>query len=95
MAGGTWDKLEQVFEDRVARALRKLGVHTQADVERLSKRVEALSEAVNELIKSGGTPARKRPAARRRPRKQATDQASARETTESPPRKRARKRATE
>ncbi len=54
MAGGTWDKLEQVFEDRVARALSKLGVHTQADVERLSQRVEALSEAVNELIKAGG-----------------------------------------
>lgn len=52
-AGGTWDKLEQVFEDRVARALSKLGVHTQADVERLSQRVEALSEAVNELIKAG------------------------------------------
>ena len=52
MAGGTWDKLEQVFEDRVARALSKLGVHTQADVERLSQRVEALSEAVNELIKA-------------------------------------------
>ena len=30
MAGGTWDKLEQVFEDRVARALSKLGVHTQS-----------------------------------------------------------------
>ena len=26
MAGGTWDKLEQVFEDRVERALSKLGV---------------------------------------------------------------------
>jgi poly(hydroxyalkanoate) granule-associated protein len=54
MAGGTWDKLEQVFEDRVARALGKLGVHTQADVDRLARRVEALSEAVNELIKAGG-----------------------------------------
>jgi len=57
MAGGTWDKLEQVFEDRVARALSKLGVHTQSDVERLSQRVEALSEAVNALIKArGGRP---------------------------------------
>ena len=67
MAGGTWDKLEQVFEERVARALAKLGVHTQADVERLAQRVEALSEAVNELIKGqGGTPPRaaKRPAKR-------------------------------
>src|SRR5438046_9805791 len=33
MAGGTWDKLEQVFEARVARALLKLGVHKQDDVD--------------------------------------------------------------
>lgn len=59
MAGGTWDKLEKVFEDRVARALSRLGVHSQADVERLSARVDALAEAVNELIKaSGGAPAK-------------------------------------
>jgi poly(hydroxyalkanoate) granule-associated protein len=68
MAGGTWDKLEQVFEERVARALSKLGVHTQADVDRLAQRVEALSEAVNELIKAqGGSP----PRAARRPAKSA------------------------
>ena len=47
MAGGTWDKLEQVFEDRVARALGKLGVYTQNDVQKLADRVEALSAAVN------------------------------------------------
>ncbi|MEO5764418.1 MAG: phasin family protein [Casimicrobiaceae bacterium] len=59
MAGGTWDKLEQVFEDRVARALAKLGVYTQNDVERLAERVDALSDAVNELIKATGvTPKR-------------------------------------
>ena len=59
MAGSTWDKLEKVFEDRVARALSRLGVHTQSDVDRLAARVDALSEAVNELIKaSGGTPTR-------------------------------------
>lgn len=52
--GGTWDKLEQVFEARVARALSKLGVHTQSDVERLAERVDALSAAVNELIRSNG-----------------------------------------
>jgi poly(hydroxyalkanoate) granule-associated protein len=57
--GGTWDKLEQVFEARVERALSKLGVHTHSDVERLSERVDTLSEAVNELIKaSGGKSAR-------------------------------------
>ena len=57
--GGTWDKLEQVFEARVARALGKLGVHTQSDVERLTERVDALSEAVNHLVRAtGGASAR-------------------------------------
>lgn len=79
VAGGTWDKLEQVFEDRVARALSRLGVYTQKDVERLAERVDALSGAVNELIKAGGgTP----PAAR-----------SARKTAAKSPRKRAAKKS--
>ncbi len=60
--GGTWDKLEQVFEDRVARALSKLGVHTQTDVEKLSERVDVLAEAVNELIKVTGAKPKRRPA---------------------------------
>ncbi|MEP6996832.1 MAG: phasin family protein [Betaproteobacteria bacterium] len=54
MAGGTWDKLEQVFEDRVSRALGKLGVRTSSDVERLSERVNELSETVNALLKAQG-----------------------------------------
>lgn len=62
-ASGTWDKLEQVFEDRVARALAKLGVHTQSDVERLTERVDALSDAVNELIKATGVKPKRRPRA--------------------------------
>lgn len=61
MAGGTWDKLEHVFENRVARALSKLGVHTQNDVEKLAERVDALSEAVNELIKATGVKPPRRP----------------------------------
>jgi poly(hydroxyalkanoate) granule-associated protein len=60
--GGTWDKLEQVFEDRVARALSKLGVYTQNDVERLAERVDVLSEAVNELINATGVKPKRRPA---------------------------------
>jgi poly(hydroxyalkanoate) granule-associated protein len=62
MAGGTWDKLEQVFEDRVARALSKLGVYTQNDVQKLADRVDSLSAAVNQLLKATG--ARAKPAAR-------------------------------
>ena len=60
MAGGTWDKLEQVFEDRVARALSKLGIYTQNDVQRLADRVEALSEAVNRLLEAKGKGSKKR-----------------------------------
>jgi poly(hydroxyalkanoate) granule-associated protein len=54
MAGGTWDKLEHVFEDRVERALSKLGVYTQNDIQRLAARVDELSEAVNQLLKATG-----------------------------------------
>ena len=73
-ATDTWDKLEKVFEERVARALARLGVHTQSDVERLAARVDALSEAVNELIKTTGEKrrTRKAPAPKRAPRKVAT-----------------------
>lgn len=48
-ASGSWDKLEQVFEDRVSRALTSIGVPTQKDIQLLTKRVEQLSKAVAEL----------------------------------------------
>jgi poly(hydroxyalkanoate) granule-associated protein len=76
-AGGTWDKLEQVFEDRVARALSKLGVYTQNDVERLAQRVDALSEAVNDLIKATGvTPKARKPSPVKRTAKGAVSSAT-------------------
>ncbi len=59
--GGTWDKLEQVFEDRVARALSKLGVSTQSDVKHLAQRVDALSATVNDLMKATDAKAPRRP----------------------------------
>lgn len=49
MASGTWERLEQVFEDRVARALRGLGVPTGKDVEQLSARVSELTKVVEKL----------------------------------------------
>ncbi len=77
MAGGTWDKLEQVFEARVARSLSKLGVHTQNDVQRLTERVDALSNAVNDLIKAtGATPKGRRRAATREKAKKTPKRAS-------------------
>ncbi|WP_084652180.1 phasin family protein [Ottowia thiooxydans] len=40
-----WDKLEGIFEQRVARALERLGLPTAADLERLSERLDALERA--------------------------------------------------
>ena len=48
-AAATWDKLEQVFENRVARALNRLGVPTNRDIEHLSRRVETLTASVQKL----------------------------------------------
>lgn len=50
-ATDTWDGLEQVFEDRVARVLNRLGVPTHEDIQELSKRVEELNENVKALNK--------------------------------------------
>lgn len=56
-AAGSWDKLEQVFEDRVSRSLSSLGVPSQKDIQKLTKRVEELSKSVAAL--SGKKPAAK------------------------------------
>ena len=61
-AVGTWDRLEQVFEDRVARSLSSLGVPTKKDIEALSRRVAELTEVVQNL--EGAKPAARRRAAK-------------------------------
>ena len=55
-AAGTWDRLEQVFEDRVARALGSLGVPSKQDIDNLSKRVVDLSAAVQALTEGKPVP---------------------------------------
>jgi len=56
-ATDTWDRLEKVFEDRVQRALTKLGVPGRDDLADLSDRVEDLTA---ELRRQNGAPARKK-----------------------------------
>lgn len=66
-ATGTWDKLEQVFENRVAKALNGLGVPTKADIDALARRVAQLKAEV-EKLNAGTAPAAgvaKAPARRR------------------------------
>ncbi len=45
-AGKQWDKLESIFEERTAKALKKLGVPSSKDVQALVDRIDALSAQV-------------------------------------------------
>ncbi|MBI4986616.1 MAG: phasin family protein [Rhodocyclales bacterium] len=73
-ATGTWDKLEQVFEERVARAMGRLGVPSKKDVDTLTKRVADLTAVVEKLTatkpaaKAAAKPVAK-PAAKKAPAK--------------------------
>jgi poly(hydroxyalkanoate) granule-associated protein len=58
-ATDTWDRLEKVFEDRVQRALTKLGVPGRDDLAELTRKVDTLTA---ELRKQGGKPAAKKAA---------------------------------
>ena len=68
-AAGKWDKLEQVFEDRVSRSLNRLGVLSSKEVDALSRQVRELNDSVRSLM-SGKKPAArkgaKRPAKKKR-----------------------------
>ena len=54
-AGKQWDKLESIFEERTAKAMKKLGVPSSKDVEALMARIDALSEQVARSARSTAT----------------------------------------
>jgi poly(hydroxyalkanoate) granule-associated protein len=75
-AGQQWDKLETIFEDRVSKAINKLGVPSAKDIETLTKRIEELNKSVQKLAaekssasaagaNSAAKPAAKRSSARK------------------------------
>src|SRR5688572_29274597 len=53
-SGGKWDKLEQVFEERVSRSLNRLGVLTRNEIEELSRQVQELNADVRNLMADSG-----------------------------------------
>lgn len=77
----TWDRLEKVFEDRVQRALNRLGVPSREDLTDLSGRVNELNGELRKLSKAA--PAKKaarktaKPAAKARKAKPAASKAKA------------------
>ena len=62
-AQGKWDKLEQVFEARVARSLHRLGVLTSAEIGDLARKVQELDDSVRAMMRGA------KPAAARKSRK--------------------------
>ena len=66
-ASGQWDKLENIFEERVAKALNKLGVPSAKDINALIARIDDLNKAVQKL--SAKAPAAAKPAPQTAPRK--------------------------
>lgn len=77
-ASGGLDKLEGLFEERVARALNRLGVPSARDVEELTGRVEELTRLIERMNAAAPRPPRRaakappmRAALRRPPRRRA------------------------
>ncbi len=58
-ASGQWDKLENIFEDRVAKALNKLGVPSAKDVNALIARIDELNASVRQLTAKAAKPVAK------------------------------------
>jgi poly(hydroxyalkanoate) granule-associated protein len=67
-ATGQWDKLEGIFEERVSKALKKMGIPTNKDLEALSKKIDALSakKPVSKATPKAATPAQKAVSAKRK-----------------------------
>lgn len=58
-ASDNWDKLEKIFEERVARSLASLGIPTRDDVKDLTQRVQKLSRQVAALDKKAKSTVKK------------------------------------
>lgn len=96
-AQGQWDKLENIFEDRVAKALAKLGVPSARDLEALSARVDALAKGskaapAKAAAKAAAKPAAKAPAKKAAAKKAAPAKAAAKPATKAPAKKAAAKK---
>lgn len=72
----TWDRLEKVFEDRVQRALNRLGVPGREDIADLSAKVNELNAELRKLSKAAPATASSKPAAKASPAKKAAKTAA-------------------
>jgi poly(hydroxyalkanoate) granule-associated protein len=84
-ASGQWDKLENIFEERVAKALNKLGVPSAKDVAALISRIDELNLAVKKLSSKSPASAAAKPAAKPAARKPAAKKAPAKAARKAAP----------
>lgn len=82
-ASGTWGKLEQVFEERVARALATIGVPARSEMEALNHRIDELERMLAELTgeQMRQAAAKKAPAAKKPAAKSPAKTSAAKRTT--------------
>ncbi|PJI99213.1 poly(hydroxyalkanoate) granule-associated protein [Acidovorax sp. 69] len=94
-AQGQWDKLENIFEDRVAKALSKLGVPSARDLEVLSARVDALTKGSAKAApaKTAAKPAAEAPAKKAAAKKAAPAKAAPKAASKTAPAKKTTGRA--
>ncbi len=71
-SSGTWGKLEQVFEERVARALAAIDVPARSEIEALNHRIDELERMLAELSVARPKAAAKKPAAKKADKKPAS-----------------------
>ena len=94
-AAGQWDKLENIFEDRVAKALGKLGVPSARDIEMLMERIDALTQQVHQFHPGAVTKPAKatKPAARKAPARKAAAKTAVKASPKAPAKKAAPRKA--
>jgi poly(hydroxyalkanoate) granule-associated protein len=64
-AGESWDNLEALFQSRVQKALRQIGVPSADEVRLLTRRVAELNATVQKLAAKQAKPARRAPGRKR------------------------------
>jgi poly(hydroxyalkanoate) granule-associated protein len=85
-AGQQWDKLENIFEERVAKALSKLGVPSARDVEALAARIDELNKSLQKM--GSKAPAAKTAARSTAPNPKPSEKAAAKKAARTPAAKR-------
>ena len=79
-AGQHWDKLESIFEERTAKALKRLGMPSAKEMQALVARIDELNAKVAKLAKPASASAKRKTAASKGSARAATKRTAARKS---------------